>query len=438
MVNPVTASPAMVPRPAAAPASVAWCSAAWPARPPATAWPRCWSTATRTVAATTRAVAAVAATWAVVAATARSTTRRTMARSMPAVVAATPGTVGVGRRRTTTTGDAGSSPVPASEWVCIAGGTMRKPGLPGFLFLEAAFRLGAGMAELPCPLVVGSLLPLRSGASALRLRAEAGIAPRRAPHFSLLRQSKVPKRKATRSQGHFVVPCAARARGVPAKLAALKQTRGLIPLALRCSALPHGKGGCGRACERADEISCGAASSSAGGPVLIVLSRAPAPDRAAKQPRPPSKTTRRRCAAAAVGSRPHPPVGHGEQRRLGRKKGSRLFERSEFSETPPKLSSAADPAQQGVHVGSPFFAYFFWRSKKSEAPAGRNPGLRPQPKNRSPRAQRQQRTHNKWTRQIHHSRPQPESSLQKQKAGQARLPHRAPSDANPFAGGHRR
>ncbi|WP_027478908.1 hypothetical protein, partial [Curvibacter gracilis] len=43
---------------------------------------------------------------------------------------------------------------------------------------------------------------------------------------------------------------------------------------------------------------------------------------------------------------------------------------SEFSETPPKLSSAADPAQQGVHVGSPFFAYFLWRDKESEAPAG--------------------------------------------------------------------
>src|SRR5450830_54372 len=239
------------------------------------------------------------------------------------------------------------------------------------------------MTVVLCPLVVGALVPLRSGRSVSSLRAEAGGSSRRPRHFSLLRQSKVPKRKATRSQGHFVVPCAARARWGLAKLASLKQTRALIHLSLRCSALPHGKGGigCGRACERADEISCGAASSSAGGPVLIVLSRAPAPDRAAKQPRPPSKTTRRRCAAAAVGSRPHPPVGHGEQRRLGRIKGSRLFERSEFSETPPKLSSAADPAQQGVHVGSPFFAYFLWRDKESEAPAGAQ--SRPPPSNKA-------------------------------------------------------
>jgi len=161
----------------------------------------------------------------------------------------------------------------------------------------------------------------------------------------------------------------------------LKQTRGLIPLSLRCSALPHGASGigCGRACEGTDEIGRAGASSSAGVPVFIVLGRAPMRPRAAKQPRPPIETTRRRCAAAAVGSRSHPPVGHGEQRRLGRKKGSRLSERSEFSETPPKLSSAADPAQQGVHVGSPFFAYFLWRDKESEAPAGAQ--SRPPPSN---------------------------------------------------------
>ena len=146
--------------------------------------------------------------------------------------------------------------------------------------------------------------------------------------------------------------------------------RALIHLSLRCSALPHGEVGYRRACERTDEISSAGASSGAGGSLCDLSGRALLPPRAAKQPRPPIETTRRRCAAAAVGSRTPPPVGHGEQRRLGRIKGSRLFERSEFSETPPKLSSAADPAQQGVHVGSPFFAYFLWRDKESEAPAG--------------------------------------------------------------------
>src|SRR5450830_1737557 len=102
-------------------------------------------------------------------------------------------------------------------------------------------------------------------AAALCLRAEAGIAARRPPHFlCFAKESK--QRKATRSQGHFVVPCAARARWGLAKLAALKQTRALIHLSLRCSALPHGKGGIGygRACEGTDEISRASASSGAG------------------------------------------------------------------------------------------------------------------------------------------------------------------------------
>jgi len=42
------------------------------------------------------------------------------------------------------------------------------------------------MAALACPFVVGSVLPLRSVRSAVVFRAEAGIAPRRAPHFLCL------------------------------------------------------------------------------------------------------------------------------------------------------------------------------------------------------------------------------------------------------------
>ena len=166
------------------------------------------------------------------------------------------------------------------------------------------------MDGLPCSLIEGFVLPLRSVASALCLRAEAGGSSRRPRHFSLLRQSKVPKRKATRSQGHFVVPCAARARGVPAKLAALKQTRGLIPLSLRCSALPHGASGigCGRACEHRAEVVGFCASNGAVESMLDVLGRALVRPRAAPQPRPPIETTWRRCAAAAVGSRSPPPV----------------------------------------------------------------------------------------------------------------------------------
>jgi len=169
---------------------------------------------------------------------------------------------------------------------------------------------------------------------------------RRPRHFSLCRQSKVPngraagirslraaklceyqRRPEVRATSWFPVLLAP--GGSPLNSLTLKQTRGLIPLALRCSALPHGASGvgCGRACEGTDEIGHSLVSSSAGVPVFIVLGRAPMRPRAAKQPHPPIETTRRRCAAAAVGSRSPLPVGHGEQRRLGRIKGSRLFER---------------------------------------------------------------------------------------------------------------
>src|SRR5450830_897153 len=60
-----------------------------------------------------------------------------------------------------------------------------------------SFPLGLKMAVLACPSVVGSFVPLRSVCSALCLRAEAGIAARRPPHFlCFAKESK--QRKATR------------------------------------------------------------------------------------------------------------------------------------------------------------------------------------------------------------------------------------------------
>ncbi len=59
--------------------------------------------------------------------------------------------------------------------------------------------------------------------------------------------------------------------------------------------------------------------------------------------------------------------------------GSQLFERSEFCETPRNASTAGCPERSAGSqtVGSPFFAYFLWRDKESESPAGARPGLRP-------------------------------------------------------------
>ena len=70
------------------------------------------------------------------------------------------------------------------------------------------------------------------------------VSPRRARHFSLLRQRKVSKRKATRSLGPSAslrATCAAQLRRGLAKLAPFhcaQTTRALIRLRLRCSAQP--------------------------------------------------------------------------------------------------------------------------------------------------------------------------------------------------------
>src|SRR6218665_3261390 len=56
--------------------------------------------------------------------------------------------------------------------------------------------------------------------------------------------------------------------------------------------------------------------------------------------------------------------------------GARMFERSEFARTPPGPSNAACPQRKRRvdESGSLFFAYFLWRDKESEAPAGARPG----------------------------------------------------------------
>lgn len=69
------------------------------------------------------------------------------------------------------------------------------------------------------------------------------------------------------------------------------------------------------------------------------------------------------------------PLAAGEERRAGRKQKPALSEdrRDEFAGFPASPSTAANPAQPGGRVGSPFFGYFLWRSKESNCAAGRIP-----------------------------------------------------------------
>ena len=65
--------------------------------------------------------------------------------------------------------------------------------------------------------------------------------------------------------------------------------------------------------------------------------------------------------------------------------GLALFERSEFSQTPAAPSNAAYPRYaRGDESGSPSFAYFSWRRKKSECAIGRTSRHPPRPPAQDP------------------------------------------------------
>ena len=112
------------------------------------------------------------------------------------------------------------------------------------------FRLGLGLISFL------SRGLFRLARSLLRVAGRGRPAAR---HFSLLRQRKVPKRKATRSLGPYAslrATCGARLRRGLAKLATLRfaqTTRSLIRLRLRSSAQP-GRGNRDRKREQKTEI----------------------------------------------------------------------------------------------------------------------------------------------------------------------------------------
>jgi hypothetical protein len=78
------------------------------------------------------------------------------------------------------------------------------------------------------------------------------------------------------------------------------------------------------------------------------------------------------------------PVRRAEERRVGGGVRSTLqqlthrnclsgAQRSEFCDAPPTRAPQGTPrAARGAEPGSPFFAYFLWRSKESRSPAGAN------------------------------------------------------------------
>ncbi len=142
---------------------------------------------------------------------------------------------------------------------------------------------------------------------------------------------------------------------------ALRQLRPLSRFPLRSSAQPEGSGS-GHRCARPQKPN---------GPSLRSASAIGRSGRA----RPPHTRTRHGALTLI-------PSGCAEERSVSRIRARSCLsaaQRSEFCETPRNASTAGCPQRSGGSqtVGSPFFAYFLWRDKESESPAGARPGLRP-------------------------------------------------------------
>ena len=86
-----------------------------------------------------------------------------------------------------------------------------------------------------------ALSPMSFSPGSVMASCVAGrVSARRPSCFSLLRQRKVAKRKASRRPGPCGLPCAARCARGARKLASLKHARPFSRAPLRCSARPHG------------------------------------------------------------------------------------------------------------------------------------------------------------------------------------------------------
>src|SRR5450830_1368682 len=187
------------------------------------------------------------------------------------------------------------------------------------------------------------------------------------------------------------VRCAAQLGRGLAKLAALKQTRALFPPKSALLAVPDGRVGSGT-----DGCCCAAAPVCFNRRARLLCSAVQhqcSAQHIKQLPTSAAGCTTVTDFVSALASSPAPapafPVGQGRAAECQVDKGSRLFERSEFSETPPGASSAGNH-EVALTSGRLSLLTFFGEAKKVRRPPGRNPGLRLQTKSKTTRAQRQQ------------------------------------------------
>src|SRR5450830_177998 len=188
------------------------------------------------------------------------------------------------------------------------------------------------------------------------------------------------------------VRCAAQLGRGLAKLAALKQTRALFPPKSALLAVPDGRVGSGT-----DGCCCAAAPVCFNRRARLLCSAVQhqcSAQHIKQLPTSAAGCTTVTDFVSALASSPAPapafPVGQGRAAECQVDKGSRLFERSEFSETPPGASSAGNHEVALTSGRLSFGNFALAKQRKVPRPPGRTPGLRPQRINRTTRAPRQQ------------------------------------------------
>ncbi len=203
-------------------------------------------------------------------------------------------------------------------------------------------------------------------------RAGAGCSPRRARHFSLLRQRKVPKRKATPSLRPLRCAtgqtCGGALAGCAVELALLLRSAARTATASQIT--KHGRTGAHATPQppRRRRSQQGVNSQTAIRVVAALDPKKAAP--CARRLRPQHRAERSNGPSGCWAPTPLC-MRRGAQRPADQ--GSRLSERSEFERDPAGREHRRLPrseAQGTQTVGSPSFAFFSWRRKKRRCPAG--------------------------------------------------------------------
>jgi hypothetical protein len=195
------------------------------------------------------------------------------------------------------------------------------------------------------------------------------VSPRRPPHFSLLRQRKVSKEKASLSQVRCAVPCAARSGQVWRKLGFVSNMRQPDPPAAALlspvSMALHPE-------DQLRSLAFGVANSRISPSPRLDDPSASAATRDTTQPA---------CKVSASertrGTRPQAPPPHAMRpcraAQHGADQGWRCLSAASLAR--PRPTRAAQGTPKGHGLGSPFFwVLFFGEAKKSTSPAGARPG----------------------------------------------------------------